>query len=462
MIFNGILNVNFLWNLIWVLPLFFILALLASQRRRKFLMSVLGNKYSNNENINLSLNKRSFKIWLLVGIAVFLIIAASRPYWGYKILPFSGSGKDILAVIDVSKSMLSKDIPPSRLEHAKLLLKNLIKNTPGDRYGIIAFAGSAFLECPLTIDRTSLFSVLKDINIDSIPVGGTNIEKALKTAIKAFKAAAGGYKAIILITDGDELQGNSENVIEKLKELKTPLFIVGIGDPSKPGLIQLPAKDGQSKFLKNSKGELVKSKLNEVQLKKLAEATNGVYLRSTAVDPGLSVLEKKIAQLIPEKYENGKMTHPLEKYQLPLFIVIILMFIWLCVGEVKKNNIKSGKPTIILIFTIFLFILNGNSTLNANDQAPQNTNLEQQPLQISEKDSQEDTINLDTDNNSIEEKQKAPSEIFNMGVTAHEKGEIDSAKKHYTTAINSAEKNKILEVKHTKIWVLYSMLKQEK
>ena len=151
---------------------------------------------------------------------MFITIATARPYWGFKLLPFSGSGRDILAVIDTSKSMLSKDIRPSRLAHAKLLLKNLIKGTQGDRYGIIAFAGSAFLECPLTMDRTSLYTVLDDINVDSIPVGGTNIEKALDVAIKAFKAAAGGYKAIILITDGDELQGNSPNAINALKKHK--------------------------------------------------------------------------------------------------------------------------------------------------------------------------------------------------------------------------------------------------
>ncbi len=444
------LNVNFLWNLIWVLPLFFILALLATQRRKKFLISVLGKKYSNSEYVNLSHNKRSFKVWLLIGIAAFLIIAASRPYWGYKILPFSGSGKDILAVIDVSKSMLSKDIPPSRLEHAKLLLKNLIKNTPGDRYGIIAFAGSAFLECPLTIDRTSLFSILKDINIDSIPVGGTNIEKALKTAVKAFKAAAGGYKAIILITDGDELQGSSENVIVKLKELKTPLLVVGIGDPSKPGLIQLSTKDGQSKFLKDSKGELVKSKLNETQLKKLAEATNGVYIRSTAIDPGLNMLEEKISLLIPEKYENGKMTRPLEKYQLPLLIVVILMFIWLCVGEVKRknNNIsKTGKTAAVFILTALLVIFNYNTKIYADDQIPQNNNLEgQKPLQISKETPQTVPANSILDNTNIEDK-KTPLETFNMGVAAHEKGETETATKNYTDAINSAGNNKDIRSK---------------
>ena len=214
--------------------------------------------------------------------------------------------------------------------------QELIDHTPGDRYGIIAFAGSAFLECPLTINRTSLHATIKDLNVDSIPVGGTNIEKALDVAMKAFKAAEGSYKAIILITDGGELQGNASDVINALKAIKTPLFVVGIGDPTKPGLIQLPAQNGQSEFLRDSKGELVKSKLNEPLLRKLAETTNGTYIRSTAIDPGLKTLEKKIEQLIPQKYKNGQLTTPAGKISNTFVGSIAPRFFMACNWRTKK------------------------------------------------------------------------------------------------------------------------------
>jgi Ca-activated chloride channel homolog len=332
------LNLNILWNLIWIIPLTIVLYLTAKRKRKFVLSQLIGNKSNGNEYVNLSPSKRIIRNWLLLLSIVFMVIAIARPFWGYKILPFSGSGRDVLVVLDVSKSMLSEDIKPSRLAHAKLLLKNLMKDTPEDRYGIIAFAGSAFLECPLTVDRTSLFGILDEIDTSSIPVGGTNIEKALDTAVESFKAAEGGYKAIILITDGDELQGNSDNSIAKLKSLKIPLFAVGIGNPKKPGLIQITDKKGNKVFLRDSNGELVRSKLNEAALKKLAEATNGIYLRSTATNPGLNTIVKGVDKLIPEKYKTGKAKRPLERFQIPLFIAVMLLLIWFAMGEIKNEK----------------------------------------------------------------------------------------------------------------------------
>ena len=332
------ININFLWNLLWIIPLIAILYILVKKKRNSSLSCFVGNKTRRDEFINLSRSKRVIRNWLLVFSVIFLVVAIARPFWGYRILPFSGSGRDVLVVLDVSKSMLAEDIKPSRLSHAKLLLKNLMKKTPEDRYGIIAFAGSAFLECPLTIDRTSLFGILDEVDTSSIPVGGTNIEKALDTAMESFRAAEGGYKAIVLVTDGDELQGNSDAVIGKLKDLKVPLFAVGIGNPKKPGLIQIRDKKGKKTFLRDSNGKLVKSKLNEPALKKLAKATDGIYLRSTATNPGMKELVTGVDKLIPEKYKTGKTQRALERFQIPLSIAVFLLLIWFSVGEIKNEE----------------------------------------------------------------------------------------------------------------------------
>jgi Ca-activated chloride channel homolog len=331
------LKPDILWNLLWIIPLYFILFKLATSKRKRTLKSIIGNR-NIQEYTSLSNNKRIIKQWLLLFVIIFLVIALARPFWGYKLLPYTGRGKDMLIVLDVSKSMLSQDIPPTRLSHAKLLIKDLITATTGDRYGLIAFAGSAFLECPLTENRNSLFSILKETNISSIPVGGTNIEKAMEVAIRALKAASGNYKAVILFTDGDELQGNSSNTIKKLKSFKIPLYIVGIGNPKKPGLIQIKDKKGNNKFLKDKAGKLVESKLNEKQLKKMALETNGVYIRSTATDSGLKTLLTQIKNLIPEKYISNQLTRPFERFQIPLIIAFILLVIWFSLGERRENS----------------------------------------------------------------------------------------------------------------------------
>ncbi|HJO95931.1 MAG TPA: VWA domain-containing protein [Victivallales bacterium] len=332
------LKPDILWNLIWIIPIYFIFFKIAGSRRKSALESIIG-KRDFQEYTSLSNNKRIIRYWLMLFVIIFIVIALARPFWGYKLLPYTGRGKDMLIVLDVSKSMLSQDIAPTRLSHAKHLIKDLITDTPGDRYGLIAFAGSAFLECPLTEDRNSLFSILKETNISSIPVGGTNIEKAMEVAIRALKAASGNYKAVLLFTDGDELQGDSSNTIRKLRSFKIPLYVVGIGNPKKPGLIQIKDKKGNNKFLKDKMGKLVKSKLNEKQLKKMSLETNGVYIRSTASDPGLKILLKRINNLIPEKYSSNQLTRPLERFQIPLIIAFILLAIWFVLGERRENSV---------------------------------------------------------------------------------------------------------------------------
>jgi len=334
------IHIDILWNLIWIIPLYFIILHLASIRKKNTLTQLLGNRADSKLNINISTSKRKIRNLLLLFTIIFLLLALSRPYFGYKVLPYSAKGRDILIILDTSKSMLAEDTKPSRLTHAKHIIKILIKETPGDRYGIISFAGSAFLECPLTEDKTTLFSVINELNTESIPVGGTNIEKALNQAITAFKAAADQYKAVILITDGDEIQGNSANAVEQLKNLKIPIFVVGIGNPEQPALIQTTNKTGEKYFLRDSNGEFIKTKLNETQLQNIASQTNGIYIRSTTQNSGITILEDKIKALIPSKYKSSGMTRPIEKFQIPLSVAVILFIIWFAMGEYKKNEEK--------------------------------------------------------------------------------------------------------------------------
>lgn len=331
------INPNILWNLVWIIPLLIVFFFVAQSKRKKSIKAIIGDK-NPGDFINLSQNKRNIKYILLSLSLVLAVLAAARPFWGYEILPFTSSGRDVLIAIDTSKSMLSQDVPPSRLEHSKMFIKELIESSKGDRFGIIAFSGSAFLECPLTEDKSSLFNMLSELNTTSIPVGGTNIEKALKTAIKAFKTAQGGYKAIVLVTDGDELQGNSVSVIEQIKELKIPLIVVGIGDPNIPALIQFKDEKGNDTILKDAKGEPVKTKLNEKNLKELADATNGLYVRSTAVNNGLSEVESRIKALVPEKYSSANSRRPLERFQIPLLLSVILLIGSLTLGERRRKE----------------------------------------------------------------------------------------------------------------------------
>lgn len=328
------IKIKILWHLLWVIPFLIFISLWAARKRYRILAHLLGKERAEHPSYStLSKGKRHLRIYFFSIAIILLVIAVARPYWGMRILPFSGRGRDIMIVLDVSKSMLAKDIQPSRLEHAKWFLRELISSTTGDRYGIVAFAGNAFPECPLTPDKTTLLQTLNEVSPDSIPLGGTNIQKALETALEAFKAAEGGHRAVILVSDGDELQGDSSKVLNRLK---VPLFVVGIGDPSQPGLIMLSEKDGETTFLRDHKGELVKSRLNEAQLSRLAAESGGIYVRSTTTDTGIKPILKRVLALVPEEYSSGKNTRPIDRFHIPLFAAVVLLMAHMAISERRR------------------------------------------------------------------------------------------------------------------------------
>ena len=285
------------WHLVWILPVMLAIFISAWYRREKVLSILTGNRKPDHISIFCSPGMRIFRFILLILTILFLITALARPAWDYQTIDMAGSGRDLLVVFDTSKSMLSRDVQPSRLDHAKWFIRELVKLNPGDRFGLISFAGDAFQECPLTVDTTSFLQHVSELDTATIPVGGTNIEKALTVALKSFEAAEALHRAVILVTDGDELTGNSNAVLDELIKKKIPLFVIGLGDPSQPPIIQYKDEKGFDRILKDSAGNTVNSPLNEKHLIELAQKTGGIYVRSTATDTGLNAIENRIRQL---------------------------------------------------------------------------------------------------------------------------------------------------------------------
>ncbi len=421
------LNPNFFWHLLWIIPLMVLVFWWAVDKRRRLLGKIFGGRQDNPEYVSLSSGKRTFRFLLLFTAIIFMVIAAARPHWGSKPVEVSQMSRDIMVVLDVSKSMLCRDVKPSRLQHAKWFLRQLVSDTFGDRYGLIAFAGNAFLECPLTSDRTSFFQFLDDISVYSIPLGGTNVQEAINTALMAFKnAKSGEYRAILLVTDGDELTGNSQQAIAMLKQMQIPLFIVGVGDPSQPGLIPDPDKAG--KFIRDNKGELVNSKVNEPLLKKLATETGGTYVRSTLTHTGLEEIIKRIAGLVPAQIDQRKESRIIERLHLPLFVAVLLLLLWMAVSERRSNgkSAKMSKKAAIVTALLLPGIFFGSGAVNAQETKPEKK---------AEKTKAEKKVN--------------PVEVYNQALALQMKKqpkpkEIEQAGKLYQQAINeSADKPQV-------------------
>ena len=351
-----------------------VLAVYASHCRKQKVRALLGNGDTDPAAVKLSPPRRRFRIFLLLLTMLFLIAAAARPFWSSQLVPFEPRGRDLMVIFDVSKSMLATDIAPSRLEHAKFLLRQLVESAPNDRFGLVAFAGKAYLACPLTSDSLAFTQYIDELNTDTVPLGGTNLEAALRVAEQAFKAAAGGNRGILLFTDGDELAGNSAALVNELRKRQIPLFIVGLGDPE----VGAPVPEADGTLKRDASGQLITSKLAETSLKKLAGETGGIYVRSTVTDTGLAVIENRIKRLDTAEQQGAQRTLPIEKFPLALIAAAICLVLYFLLSERPlEYRFSRPKSAALLLLPAMLFLLAGAAAPEKPETAPA-----QQPKEI--------------------------------------------------------------------------------
>jgi Ca-activated chloride channel homolog len=331
--FAQLYMLHIFWGII-VLVLF----LLWSKAHRKNILRKFSQEHLV-EDIAFSFDARksNIKNVLLMSVLILSILALMRPQWGFQWQEVKRQGIDILIVLDTSKSMLTQDVKPNRLERTKFAVKDLLKRLKGDRIGLIAFAGEPFLICPLTVDYHGFQISLNDLDVNTVPKGGTNLSKAISEAIKDYDKTLSKHKAIILITDGDNLEGDPIAVARKAKERGIKIYCVGIG--SKEGeLIQIRNEKGDMAFLKDGQGNFVKSRLNERLLQQIALITDGIYVKASGVQFGLDVIyDRELAKLEKRDIESKMEKRYYERFQIPLSLAFLLLFIETCIGTRRKN-----------------------------------------------------------------------------------------------------------------------------
>ncbi len=317
----------YLLNWLWILPALWLLLRWFLHNRQKQMARFVDYGLLDNVTQDFSLNKLKRKNWCLLVALFFLIIALARPQWGYAIEKVRQQGLDIILAVDVSKSMLTKDVRPNRLERTKLAIKDLLKKIGGDRVGLMAFAGEAFMKCPLTNDYAGFSMSLDDLGVDSVPLGGTNLARTIEEGLKIFGKEQLKYKAFVLLTDGEEVQGEALAAAKKAKELGVQIFTIGIG--TKEGdLIQVPGADGSMEFLKDDHGNIVKSHLNEDLLQKIAYETSGAYIRSSGAEFGLDYLyTHELSKWAKRSFEERSEKRYYEQFQWPLALAIIFLIL---------------------------------------------------------------------------------------------------------------------------------------
>lgn len=265
------------------------------------------------------------KFILLSITLVLAVIALSRPQWGFEWQDIEQKGVDILLAVDTSKSMLTRDVSPNRLERTKLAIKDLIKQTRGDRVGLIAFAGEAFLMCPLTVDYSGFAISLNDLGVDSIPRGGTDLATAIKEAIRIYEDEQSSDPVLIIITDGDNLEGDPLDAARRAKAQGIKIFTVGIGT-AEGELIQIANEQGELSFLKDADGNFVKSRLNEKLLKDIAMMADGFFIKSAGANFGLDYIYKtELQKYDKQTFATEREKRFYERFQWPLVLALVML-----------------------------------------------------------------------------------------------------------------------------------------
>jgi Ca-activated chloride channel family protein len=321
---------------------------------------------------SLSKGRRHLKRALLVLAASSLFIALARPQWGYHEEARRAQGVDLLFALDTSKSMLAEDLRPNRLARAKLAIEELSSRAAGDRLGLIAFAGDAFLQTPLTHDRRAFLDALSALDTRTIPIGGTDLASAIGVARRALRSEPDHQKVLVLLTDGEDLSGAAREAARAARRDGLTVHTVGIG--SELGS-EIPLRDarGSAELLRGPDGELVHSRLDAALLRELAALTGGSYHALGASGEGLRQLYRdQLAKLKPQTRTVHKTRVYHERFQWPLAAGLALLLIEWLIGDrrARRKPARAWRPLAMTAALLALFALDRPEIAAAADRAP--------------------------------------------------------------------------------------------
>lgn len=325
-------------HLLWLL-LVFPPALLAffwwSWRKRQALAAqFIQARLLSGLTVGISTRRQKIRLGCILLAVVFVILALARPQWGFAWQEVKQRGLDIVVAIDTSKSMLAQDIAPNRLARAKLAALDLMQQAKSDRLGLVAFAGNAFLQCPLTIDDAAFRQSVEALDVNIIPQGGTALAEAIDIAQTAFKEED-NHKVLVLFTDGEDHDSGALEAAQKAAANGLQIFTVGVGT-AEGDLLPLEVRDPQ--------GNVVKSHLNEALLQQIAGATEkGFYLPLRGAKTIDTLYERGLAPL-PKSESKEKLVKSFhERFHWPLALAMLLLLVEMFLPEgVREPKARSA------------------------------------------------------------------------------------------------------------------------
>ena len=340
---------NILWLLLVLLPALAVFFWWSARERRRLVAQFIEARLLPALTVGVSATRQKIRFGLLISAVALLSVALARPQWGFNWEETKMRGLDIVVAVDTSKSMTATDIAPNRLARAKLAALELMQAAESDRLGLVAFAGGAYLQCPLTADDTAFRQSVEALDVNIIPQGGTAIAEAINITYTVFKENE-NHKVLVLFTDGED-NDNEAAALEAAKNAAKDglkIFTIGIGttegDLLNPNLVR------------DANGSAVKSHLNEKLLQEIAAATGGFYLPLRGAKTIDTLYEKGLAA-VPKTEQSAKLVKRWhERFHWPLGAAIVLLLVNLFWPERKRTG-KPKSPTVAPVAAALLALL---------------------------------------------------------------------------------------------------------
>ncbi len=331
--------------LLFVIPIAIVIIIIGHQIRKKRLSRLIQVNLWKTVIPTLSYTRRFWKHVFFIIAFSLIIISFLRPQYGLRIETKSRKGQDIFIALDTSASMFVTDARPYRFKRAKQEIKGLIESLKGDRVGLIAFSGTAFIQCPLTTDYSALHMFLDDIKIGSIPTPGTDIATAIKTARLAFnRQSQSKKKLLIIISDGESFENNPIESAKKAAEDGLTIFTIGIGTPGGEPIPIYNAAGNRIGLKKDKTGQVIISQLNELLLQEIAQLTDGHYFLSNTGPLAINSIYRIISELEKTTLSKEKRQYRQDRYYwflIPALFFLIMEFIF----SEKKSISQKEKDS---------------------------------------------------------------------------------------------------------------------
>ena len=339
----------------------------AGKKRQKTLTNFAHPKILSGLIQNASPARKKIKFSLIVFAVFCLFVALARPQYGFRWIDVKRKGIDILFAIDTSKSMLAQDIKPNRLERARYGILDFVEKLDGDRVGLMPFAGSAYLMSPLTLDYNGFETSLSAVNTKTIPKGGTNLAELIKLADETLTNNA-NHKILIVLTDGENLEGDVLKAAQKVGENGMTIHTVGVGTPQG----ELIPTGANNTFIKGDDGKYITSKLDQKMLERISSTTGGISVLLGNGGAGLERIYQDKLKLIPkEELKERRKKVAIERFEYPLGLALLLFCLEFLIREspVGKRKKKTVNPVIGLFLMCSLLGFSSKSHAGPGEEA---------------------------------------------------------------------------------------------